>query len=162
MKILFIARHYSYLRLFESAIAALAERGHDLVLAADREETMGGRGLVERLAARYPNVRLATTPGRRAGAWAEVARQIRLGLDYLRFLKPAYQQTPHLRARVRERAPASVVRWAESPLAAAAGGTRGIRWLLRILEAGLPLPAAFADFLRAEAPDVLMITPLVD
>ena len=48
MKILFFARHYSYLRLFESTIAELAERGHQIHLAADREETMGGRRMAER------------------------------------------------------------------------------------------------------------------
>ena len=36
LKILFIARHYSYLRLFESAVIELAGRGHQITLAADR------------------------------------------------------------------------------------------------------------------------------
>ena len=87
MKIVFIARHYSYLRLFESAILALAERGHQIVLAADRTETMGGRQMVERIAETYPNVTTCDAPGRYTGAWAEVAQQLRLGLDYLRFLR---------------------------------------------------------------------------
>ena len=81
MKVLFIARHYSYLRLFESAIVELAKRGHTITLAADREEQMGGRRMVEQIAASYPNVSLADAPGRRPGAWADVARQIRMGLD---------------------------------------------------------------------------------
>ena len=54
MKVLFIARHFTYFRNFESVIAALAERGHRVHLAADREEALGGRELVDRLAARYP------------------------------------------------------------------------------------------------------------
>ena len=102
MKILFVARHYSYLRLFESAIAGLAERGHDIVLAADREESMGGRQMVERIADAFPNVRLAAAPARHGGAWAELARLLRLGLDSLRFLDPRYATTPHLRRRARE------------------------------------------------------------
>src|SRR5262249_33198542 len=114
VKILFIARHYSYLRLFESAIAALAARGHEIVLAADREEALGGRGMVERIAAAYPNVTLTEAPGRHAGAWSELARRLRLGLDYLRFLDPRYAGTPHLRRRSRDRAPRSIVRLAES------------------------------------------------
>ena len=88
MRILFLARHYSYLRLFESAIAGLAERGHQVHLAAHRGETMGGRQMVEALAARYPGVTLGTAPGRAAGPWSELARRLRLGLDYLR-LRPA-------------------------------------------------------------------------
>ena len=67
MKILFLARHFSYLRLFESAIAELALRGHVVHLSADREESLGGAGLVERLAARYPAVTVGWTPGRQSG-----------------------------------------------------------------------------------------------
>jgi hypothetical protein len=56
VKILFLVRHYAYLRLFESSIAALAERGHQVHLAAHREEAMGGRKLAEDIAARYTGV----------------------------------------------------------------------------------------------------------
>ena len=110
MKILFLARHYSYLRLFESSVAGLAERGHEVHLAAHREESMGGRQMVEALAAKYPGVTLGNAPARRGGAWAELARRLRLGIDYLRYLDPRYDATPHLMTRARERAP-SVVLW---------------------------------------------------
>ena len=73
MKILFFARHYSYLRLFESSISELARRGHQLHLSADREEAIGGRRMVEALAQQYPNITLGTTPGRAPGAWSEFA-----------------------------------------------------------------------------------------
>ena len=157
MKILFIARHYSYLRLFESAVAELASRGHDLVLAADREEALGGRQMVERIAAAHPNVRLTEAPGRHAGAWSELARQIRLGLDYLRFLDSRYADAPHLRRRARDRAPRLVVRLAESSL-----GPAPLARLLRALERGLPGARQSEQFIRAERPDVVLITPLVD
>ena len=162
MKILFIARHYSYLRMFESVIAGLAERGHEIVLAHDRDETMGGREMVERLAARYPRVRLTSTPRRRGSAWADVARKLRLGIDYLRFVRPEYERTPHLRARSRERAPRLVVRAVESALLRSLGGARLVGALLRSLEKGLPSSPDIEAFIRAEAPDLLMITPLVD
>ena len=124
MKVLFIARHYSYLRLFESAIVELARRGHEVVLAADREEALGGRQMVARIAAAHPNVRLLDAPGRHAGAWSETARRVRLGLDYLRFLDPRYQDTPHLRRRARDRAPRALVWLAESKAGALLGGAR--------------------------------------
>ena len=162
MKILFIARHYSYLRLFESAVVALAQRGHELVLAADRTETMGGRQMVERIAANYPNVTTKDAPGRYTGAWAEVARQLRLGLDYLRFLEPRYVETPHLRQRARERAPRLIVYLAESPLGALVGGSRGLTSLLGAAERGLPISAAMRQFLLEQQPDVVLITPLID
>jgi hypothetical protein len=162
VKILFIARHYSYLRLFESAIAGLADRGHHIVLAADRDETMGGRQMVERLASRYPHIELCDAPGRHSGAWAELARRFRLGLDYLRFLDPRYAGTPHLRRRAEERAPRLVVRLATSWWGAFVGGARGVSALLRFAERGLPVPAAIRQFLAAQAPDVLLVTPLID
>jgi hypothetical protein len=157
MKILFIARHYSYLRLFESAVAELAARGHEIVLAADREESMGGRQMVERIAAAHPNVRLTEAPGRHVGAWSELARAVRLGLDYLRFLDPRYADAPHLRRRARDRAPRLVVRLAESRV-----GPARLSRLLRWLERGLPGANQSEQFIRAERPDVVLITPLVD
>ena len=162
MRILFIARHYSYLRLFESAILELAERGHEIVLAADRSETMGGRQMVERIAERFPNVTTCDAPGRYAGAWAELARHIRLGLDYLRFLQPGYDETPYLRQRAQERAPRLVVRLASSSLGVLVGGRRGLAALLGAAERGVPIPAAMKQFLAERRPDVLLITPLID
>jgi len=156
VKILFIARHYSYLRLFESAIAGLAARGHEIVLAADREEALGGRRMVERIAEAYPGVSLTEAPGRHAGAWSELAKRLRLGLDYLRFLDSRYAGTPHLRRRARERAPQLVVRLAEGLGPGTVGGV--LRWL----ERGLPGAAQSEAFLQAQRPDVVLITPLVD
>jgi hypothetical protein len=161
LKILFIARHFSYLRLFESAIVGLADRGHQITLAADGEESMGGRQMVERIAAACPNVRVTEAPGRHAGAWAELAKRLRLGLDYLRFLEPRYAGTPHLRRRGRERAPGVVVRLAESAAGGLCGGPQGIAKVLRSLERGLPPAAELEQFIAGERPDVLMITPLV-
>lgn len=162
MKILFIARHYSYLRLFESAIDALAARGHEIVLAADREETLGGRQMVERIAERHPNVRLTEAPGRHAGAWTELARRLRLGLDYLRFLDGRYASTPHLARRSRDRAPRAIVRLVESAPGVGRDSRHTVDRVLRWLERGLPVAGESEAFLRAEAPDVVLITPLVD
>jgi len=162
LKILFIARHYSYLRLFESAIEGLAMRGHDVTLAADREEAMGGRQMVERIAARYPNVRLADAPHRRAGAWAEVARRVRLGIDYFRFLDPRYAKTLHLRRRAEERAPRIVVGLANSGIGSLFGGPAGINRMLRFLERGIPGAQSLDAFISSHTPDVLLLTPLVD
>ena len=162
MKILFIARHYSYLRLFESALESLAARGHALTLAADREETLGGRQMIERIVARYPNVRTTDAPGRAAGAWSELARRLRLGLDYLRFLGAHYARTTHLRTRARDRAPRIVVGLAEAEWGTWFGGPRTIERVLRFLERGIPGDPALEAFLERERPDVLLITPLVD
>jgi hypothetical protein len=123
---------------------------------------MGGRQMVERIASRYPNVQLADAPDRRAGAWAELARRIRLGIDYFRFLDPRYAKTVHLRRRAEERAPAIVVGLANSGIGSLFGGPAGINRILRFLERGIPGATPLATFIAAHAPDVLLITPLVD
>ena len=43
VKVLFIARHFTYFRNFDSVVESLAARGHAVHLAADREEAQGGR-----------------------------------------------------------------------------------------------------------------------
>jgi hypothetical protein len=162
MKILFLARHFSYLRLFESAIAELAERGHTLHLSADREESLGGAGLVERLAARYPNVTVGWTPARQSGAWANLGRKLRLGIDYLRFLDPRYDNAPRLRGRSQERTPRMVRALAGLPGLRSPSGRRALGWVLRQFEQAIPKSRELQEFLRQQEPDVLLITPLVD
>jgi hypothetical protein len=85
MTVLFVARHFTYFRNFESVVAAMAERGHRVHLAADREEALGGRELVDRLAARFPGrVTVGFTPILQWGRYRRLSGALRLGLDYLR------------------------------------------------------------------------------
>jgi hypothetical protein len=162
MKILFLARHFSYLRLFESAVIELAERGHDVHLSADREESLGGAGMVERLASRYPNVTVGWTPARESGAWSDLGKKLRLGIDYLRYLDPRYANTPRLRGRAAERTPGAIKAFAALPGVSSAAGRRALSWILRWLEASIPRSAALDAFFRDRNPDIVLITPLID
>ena len=54
MRILFLGRHYTYFRNFESVIAMLAERGHAVHAAVEHSDALGGRAMIEALAARFP------------------------------------------------------------------------------------------------------------
>ena len=162
MKILFLARHFAYLRNFESAIRELARRGHTLHLSADREEAMGARAMVERIAAEFPNVTVGWTPAREAGAWYEVARKLRLGLDYLRFLDSRYASTPHLRTRARDRAPMMIVTLAALPVLRTGAGRWLLAAMLRGFERGIPRSPELDAFIRGHNPDLVLITPLVD
>jgi hypothetical protein len=162
MKILFLARHFSYLRNFESAICELAERGHALHLSADKEESMGGTAMVERLAARYPKVTIGWTPGRESGAWYDLGRKLRLGIDSLRFLDPRYDSAPRLRGRSEERTPPVVRGLARLPFLRTPRGRRVLAWTLRQFEQAIPRSRQLDDFIRSQAPDLVLITPLVD
>lgn len=162
MKLLFIARHFTYFRNYDSALRDLAARGHTIHLAVEREETLGGRAAVEALAREQPRISIGFVPERRADTWSGVARRLRLGLDYLRYLEPHYDTAQLRRVRARDRTPRLLIALADPPL------LRGPRWrrlvggFLHALDASVPPPASIVDFLREQRPDALLITPLVD
>ena len=55
-------------------VRELAARGHQIHLTADAPETLGGHGLVERLAAEYPDrVTIRFAPGVDTWRWTPVA-----------------------------------------------------------------------------------------
>ncbi len=161
MKVLFVARHHTYFRNFESVIRTLASRGHTVHLAAERDETLGGSALVEQLARECPQVTFGEAPGREPDEWSRLATRLRLAFDYMRYLEPAFEGTPRLRSRAAERAPEFAVRfgatrWSRVPL---------VRWMLRRVlraaETALPPSTCVEAFLREQQPDVMLITPLI-
>jgi hypothetical protein len=157
MKVLFIARHFTYFRNYESVIASLAGRGHQVHLAADREEALGGRDLVDRLAAQYPaQVTTGFTPILQWGRYRRLSNALRIGLDYLRYSDPRYEATPKLRERAYERTPVFVLLLARLPL-------RGL-WtrLLETIERAVPRQAGVDAFITEHKADVLLITPLIE
>lgn len=162
-KLLFFARHWSYLRNFESAIEALARRGHSVHMVASVTETLGGRQMVERLVTRYPGqLSMGEAPVQRAGPWLELSRRIRLGLDFLRYLEPRYADTPQLRVRAQARTPATILTLLRLPVFRTHRGRRWLAATLRALERALPPVQAFERFIAAHQPDAVLITPLID
>ncbi len=159
MRILFIARHFTYFRNYESVIAALAARGHELHLAAERKEDLGGREMVERLTQELRGVSFGWIPGR--DRWTVLTTMVRMTIDYLRYLDVAYAGAPKLRARAKERVPRLGI-WL---LAATGARTRlGRRVTLAALcgcERAIPRSAVIEEFLRAQRPDVVLLTPLI-
>ena len=157
MKVLFIARHFTYFRNYESVIAGLVERGHVVHLAADREEALGGRELVDRLAARHTGrVTVGFTPILQWGRYRRLAGALRLGLDYLRYSDPRYETTPKIRERAYDRTPGFVLALARLPFRGA------VIWALERLEAAVPRQAGVDEFLRDQQADLLLITPLIE
>jgi hypothetical protein len=154
--LLFIARHFTYFRNFDSVIACMAERGHRVHLAADRDEAQGGRELVDALAARYPNVTVGETPIRQWGRYRRLSRALRLGLDYLRYSDSRFASMPAIRRRAYERTPAFVL-----ALARLLPG-RLLSRLLTTVEEAVPVQDGIEEFLRTHAPDLLIVTPLIE
>jgi hypothetical protein len=162
MKVLFVARHFTYFRNFEAVIRLLASRGHAVHLAVERDDmALGGSALVERLAADHPSVTHGEAPRREGGETTRLLTRIRLGCDYLRYLDPQYDGTPRLRSRAAERAPAFAVRFGESAWSRRRVARAALRRTLRAAEAAVPPSARLEAYLREQRADVMLITPLI-
>ena len=162
MKILFLGRHYTYFRNFEGVLRELATRGHRLHLAVEQEDVLGGSKLVTALADEFPNVTYGLAPGRPEDDWAWTATRLRLGLDYLRYLHPTFDQAYKLRERARGRTPGAFVAMGGAVRAAGGWARRGAIGLLRRLERAVPEEPAIRAYIAAQQPDVVLLTPLVD
>ena len=162
MKILFIARHWTYFRNYDAAIRMLAAHGHRVHLAVEVEDKLGGEGAVRALADESPGVTVGTIPQSRPDTWSSIAPRIRLAIDYLRYLDPFYDDAPRRRVRARNRTPRLLAAGANPPIV---GGPRWRRFygrLLHALDAAVPPSESVISYLAREAPDVLLVTPLVD
>jgi len=161
VKALFTALHFGYFRNFESVIRALSARGHSVHLTADEPETMGGRELVERMAAECPGVSYGFAPRRDDWPWMPFAHAGRRALEFIRFLHPRYERIVKYRARTRERAPIGLVRLF--------GGRRPAesvqRWCasaLAAIERGIPTSPALDEFIAEQAPDLVLLASVTN
>ena len=156
MKLLFVARHFTYFRNFDAVVRRLAERGHRIHLAAERDEALGGRKLVDRLAAASPLVTLGEVPPRADQRWFAIATSIRRSLDYLRYLSPLYDKAPKIRERAWERTPrlaVAIARWPGRGLV-----ERGID----AMDRAIPTDAAIDRWLAEQQPDLVLLSPLIE
>jgi len=162
MNILFLGRHYTYFRNFESVLRGLAARGHAIHLAVERDESFGGLSMVEQLASECPSITYGEAPGRADDDWSWVLNRLRLGLDYLRYQQPVFDAAYTLRERARGRTPGAFValgRWVRR-----AGG-----WSQRLASAALrnvaravPDDPRIRQYLESQRPDIVLLTPLID
>ena len=159
MKVVLTALHFANLRIFEPVIRELAQRGHEVVLAADEHETFGGQALVESLAREYPTVSWTWAPLAHDEPWFPVARKVRFALDYVRFVHRRYADAPKLRLRNISRAP-RLVRWLTVPAGAMVGVHVPLQAALQWTERHLPVSARARAFLEREAPDALVLASL--
>ena len=160
MKYLFFARHFTYLRNFESVLRELAERGHQVHVAAERDEEFGGRAMIDRLASDYPGITAGWAP-ERADQWYRLATKLRLTLDYLRYLEPAYESTPRLRERAVTRVPRLFLAALRLPVFMGPGGRRRFARVLTAWERAIPRDPEILKYIEQQQPDAVLITPLI-
>jgi hypothetical protein len=160
-RVLFVMRSAGFLRNFENAVRALLARGHAVTIATE----LGGTGqvtyrpLIEEL--RAAGVVFVVAPGRRREVHHRAAMQIRLALDYLRYLEPAYDDRPKLRRRA-EGAVLAPLRPLVRQAAADGASARFLRQSLHALDAAAPVSPTVERFLDEHACDLLLVTPLVE
>ena len=163
MKILFVMLHGGYVRNYESVLRQLSAEGHQIHLAAQlRRNKMGEDALGEALAREGPTITIGRAPEPEDGVWAQTACISRLLVDALRYAQPRYRDAHWLRARAERVVPRQfrpllhAVEWFGS------GCSRFVGATLCALERVIPLSREVTAFLQAQAPDVLLVTPLVE
>lgn len=158
LRILFLVHNLGKTRHFESVILGLTRRRHTVVLAAARK-----RRPLKPTTVFHGNkwIEVIACPTRRVDRWASVAEPMRRARDYLRFLDPRYVHATKLAARAAECAPEGwTAIFARRPWLRRHG--RAAQRALELAEAAMPSDPYFDLFVKAEQPDLVLITPLVD
>jgi hypothetical protein len=169
MRILFFLNNVSKSRHFDGVIGTLAERGHTVILAAARQRNRplalpkGLTAVNRRLIAQGSAGRIEVTacPVRRVDAWRELAPVLRSARDYLRFRDARYAHADKLERRSASAAPAGWPAFVQNH-EWIGRHWRSISRALAVAERVIPSDPLFEFFIRYEAPDVVLVTPLVD
>lgn len=158
MRILFFVHTLGRTRHFQNVIRRLLEGSHTVVLVTAHEVQPHKlkRGLYD-----HPRIEIVSCPTDRADRWASIVDPLRRARDSLRFLDPRYAQAEKLAARAREHAPPGWNRaihrdgWVRRHW-------RVVQGALALAEAVAPCDPAFRRFMEAQAPDLALVTPLVE
>ena len=143
MRILFSMRSFWYVKTYDQVIRALIDRGHEVHLLAEfgneRDQARNAKFVtwnraVFELHRQCPQLTYGWVESAPGLAWHRLLAEVRLGLDYLRYLGPRYRDTPKLGQRARRRALPIVRR-----LARVAALRRPLRWALSHAERVAPV-----------------------
>ena len=160
MKILLLMDSPEYLRFFDSAIDELARRGHTVTLAVNGDSGKKPIG-VEGLHVYGGSITVLGVVPRPAGRWHGMARGLRGTMDFVRFLHPRFAAATALRARIKRKVLPRAYAWLDRVPRLSPGVVRAVVGALAALEQSIPVCRPIVALLRAEAPDVLVLSPLV-
>ncbi|MCF8479042.1 MAG: hypothetical protein K9H25_01295 [Rhodospirillum sp.] len=162
MKILFSARHPSYLRNFTTVIESLAAKGHEIFFVFDENGRLGEDSLFHDFLRQYETVDgIFVQKIFKRTSWRIKVEEVRTSLDYLRYFDPEYADAHKLRARVeKDVLPALRTARAKAWLAKA-GNLKWAKRLARIVEWSLPTQPVVGAILDKVKPDMIVVTPLV-
>ena len=177
LRVLFFVREAPYVRrIYQSFVAELAERGHEVELSFGERTPVRQ---VESAIACFPErVSHSFAPERdRSDGWRSVAWLVRAIGDLARYTHPRYDQASRLRHRVAQKVCSTgsthgrnlepVGRALAGWCCAAAGLDEDADLLDSViraasrLEEAIPTSASIDRFIRDRAPDVVLVTPVV-
>lgn len=165
MKILFFMLHGGYVRNFESTLRTLADRGHEIHIAVDKtvkKNQPGHASPLLALADDYPAVTHGSAPMRSKTDWGVPAIRLRAMMDYLRYLEPEYEQAPKLRTRAERNVPKAIRVVATLRIIRVKGRLRRFRRAVRLALEVMPGDRSVKRYIADQAPDVVVVTPLVE
>ena len=154
-RVLFALHEPGYFRMYGSTIVELGRRGWDVLLAFDRPDKRGTAPQVPRGAG--PTVR---SLGQVPGDTAALAGTLRAGLDYARYLEPAFAKAVYLRRRAEKALPESLG-WLKRVPRLPRGAVSAIVAAARGIERLIPANPDVLSFVRAAAPDLIIVSPVV-
>ena len=179
LRILFHVTLTTMLRHFESVLLELAERGHTVRIASHRSpEIAPPAALVA-----HPRIAFITSPGRRGDEWTTPIHELRSLRDYIRYLDVRFKSATKLRARALRtavkaitheerlhlvhRCPKCDARLVDDDVGQmlrgfGKQGVKNLDQMLALMEQTIPSATVLEDFLRSEAPDLLLVSPLVN
>ena len=160
MRALFVLATPEYFRYYESVIHLLAERGHHVLIATNRQNPK--KPGLSGLGWQHPRVEFAGDVPRRGDAWEGIARGLRGIVDFSRYLEPRYRSASALRDRMQRKSLPAAFQW--------------LNWLpslppwllrpwLRVLEAceeAIPPSEAITTFVQGLDVSAVFVSPLVD
>lgn len=162
MRIAFILRHALYLRNFESALRGLADHGHEILLILSPLEKQVDTTLLTTLTGDYPNIRECPI-GPRTSWWWPMSDGLRRFRDFLRYFEPEYADAPALVARGGRRLPRSVrLAFEHVPGLTSRPVRRSLAAFAHIVDRAIPPDAGAIKALHRWAPDLLVVTPMID
>jgi hypothetical protein len=176
LRILLILRHTGYTGVYASVVKELAERGHAVHVAYLGHESDGL--LTLDALAKHTGVSHGPAPQRGVfDGWTSVAWLARALGDLARYSDPRFADAPALRNRMATKVQSHLTGGASiDPLTRRIGLRRARRLhanldaglaereirTSRLLETAIPISGRVSAFVRRQAPDVVLVSPLID
>ncbi|MAW62421.1 MAG: hypothetical protein CL473_00395, partial [Acidobacteria bacterium] len=163
MRILFVLKGLALVRHFDETLLRLADKGHQVILAPMK---LGYEDLLPQALATHVNCDVLFASAKRTES-AHTATMLRQAHDYLRYHEPALAQA----SANRRRALTHLLQTVPDGTRALSGDTpdlllslnatevRRLRKLFAEVEKILPPATMIEEFISAQRPDVMLITP---